>query len=51
MEFPKDADMKPPKGFNALLEAFSSIRHQQIIRGAKNGMEIMNNWKGGHEDD
>jgi len=27
-EFPKDADMKPPRGFNTLLEAFSSIRHQ-----------------------
>jgi hypothetical protein len=32
MEFPEDGDMMPPSGFNTLLEAFSSIRHHQIMR-------------------
>jgi len=35
MGLPEDADIMPPSGFNTLLEAFSSIRHQQIMRGAK----------------
>ncbi len=51
MEFPKDADMKPPRGFHTLLEALSSIRHQQIMPELKSNGDHMNNWKGGAEDD
>ncbi len=46
-EFPKDADMKPPGG---LIPSWRPVLQFDINLNWKS-MEIMNNWKGGHEND